>query len=295
MEETSSSAHALFFTPTEAQTLPAPLSPSTTTTLFLPFSLASTTFFPDTGDTETLSGLASSHRAAYVAHATRVEALIRAMEDRGVFLDPGVREEEVMDWGGQEILGVKVVFHGRNEEEVRKVLGQKQEDAGEGEWWFLHSEEDAAATSGADDASPAVPSTLVYPTIPLLVTPSEIFTSASNSLFEGNVLEERAEWSDASSRSLSSDDDEQSTPNTPLSSDSASLVSEFEEDEDIDDGDWMSEVGSSGGSLAASSSSVGGMGASFLLLAEERDAEEGTDLFSSAYWSEMGGSGMEMR
>ncbi|KAL7416170.1 hypothetical protein BDY24DRAFT_439381 [Mrakia frigida] len=299
VEESASDDHTYFFTPSPSHTLPVAASPSSTTTLFLPFSLNSTTHTFPPSHYPSLSHLASTHREAYQTHAQRVEGLIKLMEEKGVFLNAGVREEEVKDWE-EEVLGVKVVFEGRSEEEVRVILGEGE---GEGEWWFLDEQKRDASDTGSSSTSTSVNS-LIFPTIPLATTPTEtihtnsIFASASNSLFEDQVLEERAEWSATSSPSPSlslssslSSLSSSSTSDAGLSG-SGSFISEFEPDEDLDDADWLSEYSSDApiGNASSSSSS------SSIILMEQREQEEmGTDLFSSAYWSEMGGNGEELR
>ena len=178
------------------------------------------------------------------------------------------------------------------------ILGEKAE-GGEGEWWFLDEQHRDASVQNHGSLSNSVDS-LVYPTIPLTtntIRTNSIFASASNSLFEDNVLEERAEWSATSSPSLSSDDSSSLSSSSLSSSDaglsgsgSGSFISEFEEDEDLDEADWLSEYsgGGSGGSVPSS----------MMLQTQARsvvEEETGTDLFSSAYWSEMGENGEELR
>lgn len=163
-ELTPEEAYEAFFGASAEHVLPAPRSVGTTTTLLIPFSIDASVV----PDTSSLSRLASSHRASYRAHALKVDRFMCAMCDRGVFLDGNVWEETIVDaWG--DILGIKLVWRNRSEEEVRRILKHDGEDA----WWFLTSFDDRSGVQFTLGGS-------LVPPAPSFVFPSLSFSSSAS-------------------------------------------------------------------------------------------------------------------
>ncbi|CED84247.1 hypothetical protein [Phaffia rhodozyma] len=149
-----------FFGPSIMHILPAPRSPGKKTTLSIPFNIDES-IVPD--HQTSLSRLAAFHRESYRAHAARIDGLLTALADRGVFLDDHVREETIVDEPGGDITGLKVVWLDRDLDEVRSILRRVGVDVegtnGENSWWFLLGSERDCRMNDLVDSS------FVYPTL----------------------------------------------------------------------------------------------------------------------------------
>lgn len=299
-DECSETDAAVYFGVSPEHSLPPASTPTTTTSLLIPFALSqsiepSDDYSPSSG--VPLSRFVFAHRAAYALHAKRVDALLGLLERQGAFLDPQIASHEVRDDRDTgALIGIKIEFVGRSEEEVRRILscagGQTTVDDGEEQWFFLSSR--PRVTGNEDDDLPLgaeAANFLVFPTVSLLslestpapppparsassgipTTPSDISLSLSDislSLSDTEMLPSPFSSSSVTSPSSFVDEQDNSAHWEDLPSPDAALSafsgasSIFEIDQELDifsSAVWSDAESRSGRDTGSSSSSAGSM------------------------------------